>query len=877
VSSRPVRVPGGIARIVAWSCRSEDSTAVIAALAVALGIVALSYGPGLARGGVLLPADMLDAFAPWSAASSIERPRNPLLGDEIQQMYPWRAFAHEELAQGRFPFWNPYSGGGVPLFANGQSALLYPLNLGTAWLSPEIGATVVQLAKPPIAAVGSALFLRALAARPAACVLAAVAWAFSGPMVTWLGWPHTNALALVPFLFWSATHWLRMPSIRWWAITAGLVAIQFFGGHPETTVHTLLLLATYVFVWRWQVAPPGNGTEPRRGALASHARALGGLAVSVVVGAGVAAVQVAPLVASIADSVTAFERGSRALSRVVLDPETAVTWVVPRFFGTPLSASFGPLNYLNYNETLGYVGVGVIALALLSALRPRRPGWPGLALVAVLALGLAYGVPGITEIRRLPLLAFAANTRFIHLAAFALACLGGLGLDQCLREPRRAEVAAGGLALVAFGCVLLTFAPWLLAPSSAAALPLSSAEAEGLRVRELWKAGTLALLWSAALAAVAIAVRRTGWQSRLAMLARGRGAMQWPWAGRTWLGRHAPEAATAMVTLVLAVDLMLFGSRYNPVTSVDFLRRVPSPIAFLQDTDAQGRVVGLAETLLPNTSVLFHLHDFRVYEPVADRHLLTYFEKMDASLRSDIRSRFYLFLWRPSAAMMRAAGIRWILVPDGDNRVATPRELANEGLILRFSGDGTRVWENPRASPRAYVADHVVAAHDEEAALDWLADLSDDSSSRAVVVASDLPITACDVKGSCDPANGQGTDAARVLEARYLPGRIDLRVDAPRGGVAVIDDVLYPGWSATVDGVEAPILRTNYLFMGVAVSPGQHLVELRYLPPHFRLGVAVSIASLFILIATIAVTIVRGRSTVRGSPLAGRSPVDDVR
>src|SRR6266540_7288227 len=94
-----------------------------------------------------------------------------------------------------------------------------------------------------------ALFVRALGVGAAGSVLAATAWAFSGPMVTWLGWPHTNALLLLPYLFWTTTRWLQTARWGWWVGLAVALAVQLFGGHPETTAHGLVALGIFVLVW----------------------------------------------------------------------------------------------------------------------------------------------------------------------------------------------------------------------------------------------------------------------------------------------------------------------------------------------------------------------------------------------------------------------------------------------------------------------------------------------------------------------------------------------------------------------------------------------------------------------------------------------------
>ena len=58
----------------------------------------------------------------------------------------------------------------------------------------------------------------------------------------------------------------------------------------------------------------------------------------------------------------------------------------------------------------------------------------------------------------------------------------------------------------------------------------------------------------------------------------------------------------------------------------------------------------------------------------------------------------------------------------------------------------------------------------------------------------------------------------------------------------VLSEIWDPGWRATVDGVPTDILRTNGIFMAVPLQPGDHEVVLRYLPPHFWLGVAITAA-----------------------------------
>lgn len=58
------------------------------------------------------------------------------------------------------------------------------------------------------------------------------------------------------------------------------------------------------------------------------------------------------------------------------------------------------------------------------------------------------------------------------------------------------------------------------------------------------------------------------------------------------------------------------------------------------------------------------------------------------------------------------------------------------------------------------------------------------------------------------------------------------------------------GWSATVDGVDTPILRANTAFMALKLEKGAHSIELRYFTPGLFPGICLSVLgfSLFILL-----------------------------
>ena len=70
-------------------------------------------------------------------------------------------------------------------------------------------------------------------------------------------------------------------------------------------------------------------------------------------------------------------------------------------------------------------------------------------------------------------------------------------------------------------------------------------------------------------------------------------------------------------------------------------------------------------------------------------------------------------------------------------------------------------------------------------------------------------------------------------------------------------DPFFPGWRAAVDGLGSEIYRTDYLFRGVFVPAGQHVVRFVYEPVPFRLGAALSLLTILALLGLPLIALAR--------------------
>ncbi len=170
--------------------------------------------------------------------------------------------------------------------------------------------------------------------------------------------------------------------------------------------------------------------------------------------------------------------------------------------------------------------------------------------------------------------------------------------------------------------------------------------------------------------------------------------------------------------------------------------------------------------------------------------------------------------------------------------ILTPPEIDLSPDRFQLLLDGpTRVYLNQRVQPRAFLVDGQVnlRGNDARRAMRDTVDLR-----RVAVLDSPLDV-------ALQPERAI-SDLGRATLLRYEDEVVSVTTRAEGRRLLVLTDVYYPGWIATIDGVEVPIHRADYAFRAVSVPPGEHLVEFRYRPSSLRYGAYGSLGGGAILI-----------------------------
>jgi Bacterial membrane protein YfhO len=733
--------------------------------------------------------------------------------------YPRLEAIGRALSAGGWPLWDPTQGFGQPLLADPGAEVAYPLT----WLAlvvPRPSAyTVFVVAHLLLGALGTARLARTLGAGRTGGVGAAIAWTLCGPLQSSLNlWHHFAGASWMPWVLLGAHRIARTRGMRPILALAAASALQILAGSADLCAMTWLLAAGWV------------GFRLLEG---KHRRVRESVG-SLVVGLGFAACLTAVLWLPAAEVVSRSAR--RDLPEDIRTAWSITPLGLSRLL-VPLDPDHVPFDPAVWRDLYDrpeqpflaslYFGLPLLTLAGAAFLwRPMRGRASALAVGAALAVAFAMGPHGplypaaafVVPLVRI----FRYPSKAVFVPALAIALLVGLGVRSLRRGAFVGLKGALLSMLLVAGATLVAFVGLHYGG------PLASRAAPLLAV----------------VGAVVVAAR-----------ARGR------------VG--APVAAAALLGLA-AADLLAAHAGLNATAPASLIFD-PPPLVQRVDRSGGRRLYVYDYHSLPGTSerLLGRPDPYRVraFPPGRDRRRV-----QALALR--------LYLVPPSAGLFGLEGSY-----DLDLRGLYPRELNDmtfvvrqvEGTstfarLLRLGAVGTvvslhergleglepvailpslfpepiRVWRVPGALPRAWLVGCARVA-DEHAAFAALGDESFDPA-REVILALDPG-----ERGECGPA---GT--AQFISSRG--DRVELLTDASRPAFLVMADAYDPGWSATVDGRPAPLLRANVAFRSVAVPRGRHLVVLVYRPWSIRTGLAITVAALVALGALIAREAAGGRA-----------------
>jgi hypothetical protein len=763
---------------------------------VALGIIAgqlILYGPAFLGRKILLPLAILaeqTKYLPTPPGGPEVFSPKPVLLDLLAITEPDRRFAASEIAQGRFPLWNPHQFGGVPFTWPKYS----PYFLLSALSKSPYLLPWVQLLAALVAGFGAFVFFsRVLKVKDWPAILAAWCYPVTGWFVLWQGFAAVVPVTWLPWILYCLDRTIRGSRVA--PIGLALVtALVMVSGNPDVAGQVMLVAALFAPWCIWD--------EHRRGFFRFFA---GKQALRLGLGLGLGLLMAMPNLLPFNEyagtSIRLSRRGSGAEERPPLGIEGLPQIVLPDMYGTFAEPGTCPLlsgRQGNQLEGPAQIYTGLLPTLLLApwAFRDRRRRSVSVFLLVTAGIGVSWmlNIPGMVWLLRRPFLNLMSHNRLVFASSFALLSLAAIGLDNVWAKIRGRRLGWLQLAL------LSGLLGWCVYRSFVYPEPLAT-EFE-TRV----KAGQPEM-WAPTLAAVETAKVWFKHRYQKAVVFCVLGIAAWIiLRARPGVGRFmAPVLGILMIG-----DLLLFGYgkrlTYGPEL---YFPEIPALRQLVQSTP--GRAFGI-DCLPANIGQAVGLRDIRGFDSVDPERwlrLLWIGSKIEGDHNEYAATQRYNPDWK-----MMPDEIRFPPVLDMISlRYAIFRGSPPPGITARFQSPDYFVLENRHALPRVFVPQHVESVMDSNETLARLASPLFDAK-RVAYVESDLVISG--------PINGQ----AKIREE--VPTRIVVDAQMPKSGLLVLADNWDVGWQAYVNGKSTPILRTNYALRGVILPSGPSRVEFRY-------------------------------------------------
>jgi len=744
-------------------------------------------------------------------SKTIFRGRALYWGLPAMQFIPWQAYAWEQLREGIIPLWNDLNGMGAPLLANYQLGIFYP----PSWLlyiCAAIGGvstlawanTVLVYFHLVWAGLGMVRLVRRIGGEELAQTIAALAFSLSGFFVARAGFFSILwTAAWMPWIILYASR-IASPVREDDAIARNSIfpiplilcaTAMLLAGHAQMSWY----IALYAVLWVFAGAMMHYGWKE---AFFSITR----LGSSFVVGVLISAVQLLPT----AEYLMLSQRTS------TVDYETAmaysfwpwriITFLAPNFFGNPGQGNYW--GYASFHEDAVYVGLLPFLLAMFSfaALFSKKKGQlRGLTplvrfLWSVIGIGLVLGLGKFTPIfpflfEHVPTFdMFHGPVRIMVWVVFSLALLAAIACEMLWRRPVKRGLYWTRLAIA--GCVAVTigaFLGWYFLREVNVTFIQATAFAG------LWGVGVGVLT-------LLVPLESTNAKHRL----------MWKVAAAVWV----------------SVDLLVAGWWINPDVDLRFYAQQPRE-SELANAVGDGRVYQslsdnyrlkfkryvrlknyrpvepvstMREIGLPNINLLDGVSFANNFDPFSPQRFAEWMEELDALSEDDLTGWLALM----NVSMYQKVNPE---VPSGVNY---------------FHIDSRKRFELLSCANQVQTG---------EAAWRKIEEIASGEKDYCTVIETEDELEQFETN-----------QIWNIVEVTSQPGHVEISVESQNGGWLVMRDVWYPGWQASVDNVRVEIFRADYLFRAVPVLGGEHLVEFKYRPTSFTIGIIFSMIGVAVII-----------------------------
>ncbi|MFC2092554.1 YfhO family protein [Bacteroidota bacterium] len=177
-----------------------------------------------------------------------------IFDDFLHQFYPQKFMSAVSLSNGEFPFWNPYTFGGMPFFAHIEIAVLYPVNIllvlfvKNGALSP-LPIQISILGHYLLCSISSFFLGKQLKLGNVASAILGILFPYSSyMMIHAMHMANIEAVSWLPlvFLFWLK--FIDDKKFLYIFIAAFLMSLSILCGYPQVAFFNYLFISVFVLI-----------------------------------------------------------------------------------------------------------------------------------------------------------------------------------------------------------------------------------------------------------------------------------------------------------------------------------------------------------------------------------------------------------------------------------------------------------------------------------------------------------------------------------------------------------------------------------------------------------------------------------------------------
>jgi Bacterial membrane protein YfhO len=153
------------------------------------------------------------------------------------------------------------------------------------------------------------------------------------------------------------------------------------------------------------------------------------------------------------------------------------------------------------------------------------------------------------------------------------------------------------------------------------------------------------------------------------------------------------------------------------------------------------------------------------------------------------------------------------------------------------------VYQNIEAFPRYYFVDKVTMVDSNDDLLSFLSTMSAIDLKKEALIES--------ASNNVHNINKTFENDGRVVKLiSYTPNMVTLKTHSSHDQFLVFTDTFDSKWKVYIDGKPTELYQANFLFRGVSIPPGNHMLKFLYYYPEFKIYMLIAICTLiFILIS----------------------------